>query len=69
MYSFLTFATIILICIVLPFFLVLIVPMAAAYVGLTMVFRFANRDIKRLEAVARSPLFAHLSATLQVRAE
>eukprot|EP00817_Percolomonadidae_sp_ATCC50343_P000242 CAMPEP_0117418678 /NCGR_PEP_ID=MMETSP0758-20121206/397_1 /TAXON_ID=63605 /ORGANISM="Percolomonas cosmopolitus, Strain AE-1 (ATCC 50343)" /LENGTH=955 /DNA_ID=CAMNT_0005199297 /DNA_START=1100 /DNA_END=3964 /DNA_ORIENTATION=- len=45
-------------------FLIPIVPIIAIYIILQEVYRKTSREIKRLESVARSPLFAHINETL-----
>ncbi|KAI8870810.1 P-loop containing nucleoside triphosphate hydrolase protein [Ramicandelaber brevisporus] len=59
------FATLIMISVVFPVFLVPLVPiMAAYYVAAAMYYRPTSRELKRLDSISRAPLLAHLSETL-----
>jgi hypothetical protein len=61
------FGSLILIVIFLPLFLPFLIPIGAIYFGLSYFYRWGSRDMKRLEGLSRSPLIAHLTASLQVR--
>lgn len=45
-------------------FVFVLIPVALAYVSLMNYFRATQRELKRLESVTRSPIFAHFSQTL-----
>ena len=49
---------------VLPWFLVALVPIMAFFYLCTIYFRRAVRQLKRLDSVTRSPLFAHFGSTM-----
>ena len=49
---------------VTPLFLPLVPVLAPVYLLLAFAYRAVNRDAKRLQAIARSPIIAHLSETL-----
>lgn len=57
--------TVILVVVVFPHFLVVLVPLGYIYYRIQNYFRNTSRELKRLDGIARSPLYAHLSATLQ----
>jgi hypothetical protein len=58
------FLALALISIVFPAFLFPLAPLAAFFVRLSGRFRPAARQLKRLDSLARSPLIAHVTATL-----
>lgn len=47
-----------------PVFSVLVVPLGLVYVSVMNYFRAVTRELKRLDSIARSPIFSHLSETL-----
>nr|XP_057938958.1 ATP-binding cassette sub-family C member 4-like isoform X2 [Doryrhamphus excisus] len=51
--------------IIIPWILVPFVPLLAVFLCLRRYFLQTSRDIKRLEATTRSPVFSHLSSSLQ----
>ncbi|XP_061696778.1 ATP-binding cassette subfamily C member 4-like [Syngnathoides biaculeatus] len=51
--------------IVMPWILIPFVPLLAVFLGLRRYYLQTSRDIKRLEATTRSPVFSHLSSSLQ----
>ncbi|XP_077392260.1 ATP-binding cassette sub-family C member 4-like isoform X4 [Festucalex cinctus] len=51
--------------IVMPWILIPFVPLFAVFLYLRRYYLRTSRDIKRLEATARSPVFSHLSSSLQ----
>jgi len=51
--------------VIFPYFLVVLAPLGFAYYRVQKYFRNTSRELKRLDGIARSPLYAHLSATLQ----
>ena len=52
-------------CVVLPFVLVALPPLVWYFLKLRVTFVTTTRELKRLEGVARSPIFAMMSETLQ----
>ncbi|KAM9804854.1 LOW QUALITY PROTEIN: ATP-binding cassette sub-family C member 4-like [Neosynchiropus ocellatus] len=50
--------------IIIPWVLVPVVPLVAVFLYLRLYFLRTSRDIKRLEATTRSPVFSHLSSTV-----
>jgi ABC-type multidrug transport system fused ATPase/permease subunit len=57
-------ATLVIIAIVQYYNLIGIVPLCIVYYILQKVFRHTSREIQRIESVTRSPVYAHLSETL-----
>ena len=49
----------------LPWFLALAAPLAVVYHRLQRHYRAASRDLRRLDSVTRSPIFAHFGETLE----
>ncbi|KAH6571206.1 hypothetical protein BASA60_007281 [Batrachochytrium salamandrivorans] len=49
---------------VVPYMLLLIVPLIILYVFIIKYYQNANRELKRIESIQRSPLYAHISETL-----
>jgi ATP-binding cassette subfamily C (CFTR/MRP) protein 10 len=47
-----------------PFFLVAFLPLVAVFLALMNWFRHTSRELKRLEGISRSPIFASFSETL-----
>jgi len=52
------------ISIVFPVFLAVVFPISIAYVGLQRFFNRTSLELKRLDAISRSPIYAHFSETL-----
>ncbi|KAJ8012698.1 hypothetical protein DPEC_G00045590 [Dallia pectoralis] len=50
---------------VIPWILIPVVPLLIVFLFLRRYFLQTSRDIKRLESTARSPVFSHLSSSLQ----
>ncbi|XP_028401691.1 multidrug resistance-associated protein 4-like [Dendronephthya gigantea] len=48
-----------------PYIAVVVVPIIGVFVWLRQYFVKSSREIKRIEALSRSPLYSHISATLQ----
>merc|ERR1712127_1166618 len=57
-------ATLATIGVVTPYFLISVIPILLIYVTVMNRFRNVSRESKRLESVARSPVYAHFSETL-----
>ncbi|XP_070832533.1 ATP-binding cassette sub-family C member 4-like [Chaetodon trifascialis] len=51
--------------IIIPWILVFVAPLLAVFLFLRHYFLQTSRDIKRLESTTRSPVFSHLSSSLQ----
>ena len=47
-----------------PFFAVPLLPLLVMYYYIQLYYRRTSREIKRLDSIARSPLYAHFSETL-----
>ena len=56
--------TLILICIGTPAFVALILPLAAIYQYIQRYYLRTSRELKRLDSVSRSPIYAHFQETL-----
>lgn len=59
--------SLILIAIVVPYVLLLFVPLLLAFAWVRRRYLATSREVKRWEAVTRSPVYASLSAVLKVR--
>jgi ABC-type multidrug transport system fused ATPase/permease subunit len=57
--------TLVLIVGMLPFVLVVFVPVLAVYYRIQKLYRASAREVKRLDSISRSPRFAHFKETLQ----
>ncbi|XP_078667891.1 ATP-binding cassette sub-family C member 4-like isoform X1 [Branchiostoma floridae x Branchiostoma belcheri] len=64
-YTLLTVGVVILTGVVNPWVFIPVVPLLLIFLYLRQYFLATSRDVKRLEATTRSPVFSHLSATLQ----
>uniref|UniRef100_A0A3Q3XP58 ATP-binding cassette, sub-family C (CFTR/MRP), member 4 n=1 Tax=Mola mola TaxID=94237 RepID=A0A3Q3XP58_MOLML len=53
--------------IIIPWILIPVAPLVAVFLFLRCYFLQTSRDIKRLESTTRSPVFSHLSSSLQVQ--
>ncbi|XP_031416224.1 ATP-binding cassette sub-family C member 4-like isoform X2 [Clupea harengus] len=51
--------------VIIPWILIPIIPLLAVFLYLRRYFLRTSRDIKRLESTTRSPVFSHLSSSLQ----
>ncbi|CAG8856668.1 8364_t:CDS:2, partial [Gigaspora margarita] len=58
------FGTFILIVVVFVWFIIPLVPLIILYYLVALYYRASNRQLKRLDAVLRSSLYAHFSETL-----
>ena len=56
--------SIIFVVMVIPWFLVALVILAAVFGMYSRIFRFGLRDLTRLEHVSRSPIYSHVDATI-----
>lgn len=52
------------IAIVNPYFIILMAVLGFCYYGVTLVYLKTSRNVKRLEAITRSPVYSHLSDTM-----
>ena len=57
-------AAFIIICVNLPFVMIPAIPIFLVFYWLQRFFRRSSAELKRLEAISRSPLFAQFTATL-----
>ncbi|KAJ3583658.1 hypothetical protein NHX12_016210, partial [Muraenolepis orangiensis] len=59
------FGVIIVTAVVIPWILLLVFPLLLVFLFICRYFLQTSRSVKRLEATSRSPIFSHLSSTLQ----
>src|ERR1700761_5005281 len=52
------------ICVTTPVFILLMIPLGFLYLYIQRFYLRSNRELKRLESVSRSPIFAHFGETL-----
>ena len=52
------------ICLVTPSFAFVMIPVLAVYYSVTSYYRVVARELKRLDAITRSPIFSHFGETL-----
>jgi ABC-type multidrug transport system fused ATPase/permease subunit len=57
-------STFVLISVIFPYFLIPLVPMLAFYYFAAVYYRASSRELKRLDSILRSSLYAHFSETL-----
>ncbi|RKP17331.1 hypothetical protein ROZALSC1DRAFT_30847, partial [Rozella allomycis CSF55] len=57
-------ATFILIIVFTPFFIIPLIPLLLFYYFVQIYYRSTSRELKRLDSISRSPLYAHFSETL-----
>ena len=50
---------------IFPWLLIALIPLSFIFVYLNMLFRRTNRELKRIDNTTRSPVFSHLTATVQ----
>ncbi|KAK4289504.1 hypothetical protein Pmani_037528 [Petrolisthes manimaculis] len=62
--SFLILSSLLFVCLVFPYFLPVLVVLMVVFLYIRKVFRVGIRDLKRLDNVARSPLFSHINTTV-----
>ena len=53
------------VAVIFPWLLIGFVPLSAIFVALFMLFRRTSREVKRIDNVTRSPIFSHVTATVQ----
>lgn len=59
-----TISTFVLICIVTPVFIAPLLPLLLLYFYIQQFYRYTSRELKRLDSLCRSPLYAQFSETL-----
>lgn len=52
------------ICVIFPFFLLPLIPLLGIFYFFQLYYRSTSRELKRLDSITRSPLFAHFSESL-----
>lgn len=57
-------ASIVVQAVILPWTLIAVAPVALLYYGAQQFYRHSSRELKRLDAVSKSPVYAHLSESL-----
>lgn len=57
-------STVIVICAITPLFIVLIIPLVGLYAFTQRFYVASSRELKRLESMSKSPIYAHFSETL-----
>lgn len=62
--SFIIVGTVIIISYSLPWLLLLLVPLAGVYHNIQSYYRHTSRELRRLEAITLSPVYAHFSETV-----
>lgn len=58
------FSTLLLICIVTPISIIALIPIMYFYFRIQQFYRASSRELKRLDSISKSPIFAHFSETL-----
>lgn len=56
--------TLVLICVSTPIFITLILPLGAIYVYIQRYYLRTSRELKRLDSISKSPIFAHFQESL-----
>ena len=59
------FGALVLLSIVIPYILILFIPLGAAFVWIQQRYLKTSRELKRFEAISRSPIYASFSETLR----
>lgn len=57
--------TVIMIAVLIPFFVVIIVPIAIVFFFIQSIYVNTSRQLKRLESISRSPIYSHFGETVQ----
>ncbi|KER28839.1 hypothetical protein T265_13503, partial [Opisthorchis viverrini] len=57
-------SSLVLIAISIPWFLLVLIPISAAFTGVYVLYVRTNRQLKRIDSVRRSPIFSHFQETL-----
>eukprot|EP00794_Sanderia_malayensis_P016216 gene16216-17849_t len=65
LFSLFTINAIVISIVNVPYLLIILVPLLIMFILLRRYYLLGARDIKRLEGISRSPMFTHLSATLE----
>jgi ATP-binding cassette subfamily C (CFTR/MRP) protein 1 len=52
------------ICVTTPVFIAVLVPLGALYMYIQRYYLRSNRELKRLESISRSPIYAHFQESL-----
>ncbi|XP_065071380.1 ATP-binding cassette sub-family C member 4-like isoform X2 [Rhopilema esculentum] len=65
LYGLFTINALVISAVSVPYIIIIMIPLAIAFFLLRRYYLQTARDIKRLEGISRSPMFAHLSATLE----
>jgi ATP-binding cassette subfamily C (CFTR/MRP) protein 1 len=55
---------VVVICVVTPWFLCALIPLGKIYHAMQQYYVRSSREIKRLDSISRSPIYAHFSETL-----
>lgn len=56
--------TLVLICVSTPIFIILILPLGAIYLYIQRYYLRTSRELKRLDSISKSPIFAHFQESL-----
>jgi len=56
--------TLVLICVSTPVFIILILPLGAIYLYIQRYYLRTSRELKRLDSISKSPIFAHFQESL-----
>ena len=59
------FTALVFLAVIFPWLLIGFVPLSAIFVALFMLFRRTSRELKRIDNVTRSPIFSHVTTTVQ----
>ncbi|CEP10034.1 hypothetical protein [Parasitella parasitica] len=58
-------ATVLIITLSTPFFLLLVIPLAFVYMAVQRYYLATSRELKRLDSVGKSPIYSHFQETIQ----
>lgn len=59
-----SFGSLVLVVYATPLFAVAIIPLLLVYYGMQQVYRQTSRELKRLDSISRSPLYAHYGESM-----